>query len=128
LTTPSLPRSDTLRRSFSSRRIGACSISAAVGAGLRCISPKFAVRASPASHYRNDSSRLHARAAEKGLSDKIGFRLQDYRDVPEKFDRIVSVGMFEHVGVGFYDAFFGKCSSYAVRSHHKLSKAHQYPA
>jgi cyclopropane-fatty-acyl-phospholipid synthase len=53
----------------------------------------------------------HARAAEKGLSDKIGFRLQDYRDVPEQFDRIVSVGMFEHVGVGFYDAFFGKCSS-----------------
>jgi cyclopropane-fatty-acyl-phospholipid synthase len=52
-----------------------------------------------------------ARAAEKGLSDKIGFRLQDYRDVPEQFDRIVSVGMFEHVGVGFYDAFFGKCSS-----------------
>ena len=51
-----------------------------------------------------------ARAAEKGLSDKIEFRLQDYRDVPEKFDRIVSVGMFEHVGVGFYDAFFGKCS------------------
>jgi cyclopropane-fatty-acyl-phospholipid synthase len=54
---------------------------------------------------------VHARAAEKGLSDKIEFRLQDYRDVPEKFDRIVSVGMFEHVGVGFYDAFFGKCSS-----------------
>src|SRR5436190_1291628 len=51
-----------------------------------------------------------ARAAEKGLSDKVGFRLQDYRDVPEKFDRIVSVGMFEHVGVGFYDGFFGKCS------------------
>jgi cyclopropane-fatty-acyl-phospholipid synthase len=51
------------------------------------------------------------RAAEKGLADKVEFRLQDYRDVPEKFDRIVSVGMFEHVGVGFYDAFFGKCSS-----------------
>ncbi len=29
--------------------------------------------------------------------------------MPQKFDRIVSVGMFEHVGVGFYDAFFGKC-------------------
>ena len=51
------------------------------------------------------------RAAEKGLSDKVEFRLQDYRDVPKKFDRIVSVGMFEHVGIGFYDAFFGKCSS-----------------
>ena len=52
-----------------------------------------------------------ARAAEKGLSDKIQFRLQDYRDVQERFDRIVSVGMFEHVGVGFYDAFFRKCSA-----------------
>jgi cyclopropane-fatty-acyl-phospholipid synthase len=51
------------------------------------------------------------RAAEKGLTDKVEFRLQDYRDVPEKFDRIVSVGMFEHVGVGFYDAFFRKCNT-----------------
>ena len=49
------------------------------------------------------------RAAEKGLSEKVEFRLQDYRDVSERFDRIVSVGMFEHVGVGFYDAFFRKC-------------------
>jgi cyclopropane-fatty-acyl-phospholipid synthase len=45
------------------------------------------------------------RAEEKGLADRIEFRLQDYRDVPETFDRIVSVGMFEHVGVGFYDVF-----------------------
>src|SRR5262245_8476381 len=50
------------------------------------------------------------RAAEKGLSDEIEFRLQDYRDVPENFDRIVSVGMFEHVGLNCYDAFFGKCA------------------
>jgi cyclopropane-fatty-acyl-phospholipid synthase len=49
------------------------------------------------------------RAAEKGVSGQVEFRLQDYRDVPETFDRIVSVGMFEHVGVGFYDAFFRKC-------------------
>ncbi len=49
------------------------------------------------------------RAAERGLSDMVEFRLQDYRDVPERYDRIVSVGMFEHVGVGFYDAFFRKC-------------------
>src|SRR5260370_1177142 len=57
----------------------------------------------------NNLIRARERAAEKGLSDKAEFRLQDYRDVPEKFDRIVSVGMFEHVGVGFYDAFFRKC-------------------
>jgi cyclopropane-fatty-acyl-phospholipid synthase len=50
------------------------------------------------------------RAAEKNLSASVEFRMQDYRDVPEKFDRIVSVGMFEHVGVGYYDAYFKKCA------------------
>jgi cyclopropane-fatty-acyl-phospholipid synthase len=55
-------------------------------------------------------ARARVRAAEKGLSDAVEFRLQDYRDVSERFDRIVSVGMFEHVGVGFYDAFFEKCA------------------
>jgi cyclopropane-fatty-acyl-phospholipid synthase len=49
------------------------------------------------------------RAAERGLSDAVEFRLQDYRDVPDQFDRIVSVGMFEHVGVGFYETFFRRC-------------------
>jgi cyclopropane-fatty-acyl-phospholipid synthase len=49
-----------------------------------------------------------ARAAAAGLSDRIEFRLQDYRDVPERFDRVVSVGMFEHVGVPHYGTFFAK--------------------
>jgi cyclopropane-fatty-acyl-phospholipid synthase len=40
----------------------------------------------------------------------VEFRLQDYRDVDGRFDRIVSVGMFEHVGVNHYDAFFRKCA------------------
>ena len=47
------------------------------------------------------------RAAAEGLSCE--FRIQDYRKVAEKFDRIVSVGMFEHVGKRYYDAFFRKC-------------------
>ena len=47
------------------------------------------------------------RAAEKGL-ECARFRLQDYRDVTGPFDRIVSVGMFEHVGVNHYDTFFQK--------------------
>src|SRR5262249_32382497 len=51
-----------------------------------------------------------ARAAENGLTRSVDFRLQDYRDVRETFDRIVSVGMFEHVGVGFYDTFFRQCA------------------
>jgi cyclopropane-fatty-acyl-phospholipid synthase len=50
----------------------------------------------------------NARAAEKGLSGRSRFLLQDYRDVTGPFDRIVSVGMFEHVGVGHYDTFFKK--------------------
>ena len=50
------------------------------------------------------------RAAEKHLTERAEFRLQDYREVGERFDRIVSVGMFEHVGVGFYDVFFRKCA------------------
>ncbi|MBB4284362.1 SAM-dependent methyltransferase [Roseospira goensis] len=48
------------------------------------------------------------RAAEAGLEDLVEFRLQDYRQVPETFDRIVSVGMFEHVGVNHYVEFFRK--------------------
>ena len=50
------------------------------------------------------------RADEKGLAGRIEFRLQDYRDIAERFDRIVSVGMFEHVGVTHFDAFFRKCA------------------
>jgi cyclopropane-fatty-acyl-phospholipid synthase len=48
------------------------------------------------------------RAAESGLGDRVAFRLQDYRDVEEQFDRIVSVGMFEHVGVAHFDEYFDK--------------------
>ena len=48
------------------------------------------------------------RAAEKGLADRARFNLQDYRDAEGPFDRIVSVGMFEHVGVNHYDTFFRK--------------------
>jgi len=50
------------------------------------------------------------RADEKKLSNRIEFRLQDYRDVTGPFDRIISVGMFEHVGVDYYDHFFRHCA------------------
>ena len=50
----------------------------------------------------------NARAAEKNLSAK--FFLEDYRDVTGPFDRIVSVGMFEHVGVDFYETYFRRCA------------------
>ena len=50
----------------------------------------------------------NARAAEKNLTAK--FFLEDYRDVTGPFDRIVSVGMFEHVGVDFYETYFRRCA------------------
>jgi cyclopropane-fatty-acyl-phospholipid synthase len=41
-----------------------------------------------------------------GASTNVSFRLQDYRDVTGRFDRIVSVGMFEHVGLPYYGTYF----------------------
>ena len=52
----------------------------------------------------------NARAAEKNLAGSAKFLLQDYRDIPGPFDRIVSVGMFEHVGVDFYETYFRRCA------------------
>src|SRR5881398_290703 len=49
------------------------------------------------------------RAAAAGVSDHVKFELIDYRLLNESFDRIVSVGMFEHVGAAHYDEFFDKC-------------------
>ena len=46
------------------------------------------------------------RAAQAGLSDRVRFYLRDYREETESYDRIVSVGMFEHVGVNQYPTFF----------------------
>ncbi|WP_435540965.1 class I SAM-dependent methyltransferase [Azospirillum sp. ST 5-10] len=48
------------------------------------------------------------RAAQAGLADRIRFELCDYREMKGQFDRIVSVGMFEHVGVPHYGRFFAK--------------------
>jgi cyclopropane-fatty-acyl-phospholipid synthase len=52
-----------------------------------------------------------ARAADAGVADKVTFELIDYRAVTGPFDRIVSVGMFEHVGPPHYRTFFEKCRS-----------------
>jgi cyclopropane-fatty-acyl-phospholipid synthase len=51
------------------------------------------------------------RAAAAGLADRVRFHLQDYREEAGRYDRIVSVGMFEHVGVNHYPAFFAKLKS-----------------
>ena len=49
------------------------------------------------------------RAEEAGVADRVKFQLIDYRLLDGKFDRIVSVGMFEHVGAAHYEEFYGKC-------------------
>jgi len=51
------------------------------------------------------------RAEEAGVADRVKFELIDYRKVEGTFDRIVSVGMFEHVGPPRYRTFFAKCRS-----------------
>lgn len=50
------------------------------------------------------------RARNAGLADRTRFHLRDYRAESGKYDRIVSVGMFEHVGVNHYGSFFRKVS------------------
>jgi cyclopropane-fatty-acyl-phospholipid synthase len=58
------------------------------------------------------SREQHALASERarkaGVAHRVRFELIDYRELTQKFDRIVSVGMFEHVGVRHYNEFFAK--------------------
>lgn len=46
------------------------------------------------------------RAVTAGLSDRVDFDIKDYRNLTEAYDKIVSVGMFEHVGVPHYREYF----------------------
>ncbi len=55
---------------------------------------------------REQLAEARARAAAEGLADRVRFELVDYRAVTGQFDRVVSVGMFEHVGVGYFRPFF----------------------
>jgi len=48
------------------------------------------------------------KAKELNLENQVTFKLMDYREMKEKFDRIVSVGMFEHVGRKFYNKFYNQ--------------------
>ncbi|MCM8594805.1 cyclopropane-fatty-acyl-phospholipid synthase family protein [Accumulibacter sp.] len=57
---------------------------------------------------RNQHDYARARVDDEGLAGRVDIRLQDYRDVPghEVFDRIASIGMFEHVGLAKLPAYF----------------------
>lgn len=59
------------------------------------------------SEEQHDYARQRAATAPHG--DKVNFQLRDYREIEGRFDRIVSVGMFEHVGVNHFREFFRKC-------------------
>jgi cyclopropane-fatty-acyl-phospholipid synthase len=69
-----------------------------------------------------------ARAAERGLADRLDYRLIDYRELKGRFDRIVSVGMFEHVGQPHYGEFFAKLRDLladdGVAVLHAIGRAH----
>jgi cyclopropane-fatty-acyl-phospholipid synthase len=57
---------------------------------------------------REQHALAQSRAQAAGLADRVRFELRDYRELDQRFDRIVSVGMFEHVGVTHYNEFFAK--------------------
>jgi cyclopropane-fatty-acyl-phospholipid synthase len=67
---------------------------------------EFGARVTGITLSQEQLTEARARAAAEGLEDRVRFELLDYRAVPQRFDRIVSVGMFEHVGVGYYGDFF----------------------
>jgi cyclopropane-fatty-acyl-phospholipid synthase len=67
---------------------------------------EFGARVVALTLSREQHAYATARIAEAGLADRVEIRLQDYRDVPERFDRIASVEMFEAVGEAYWPAFF----------------------
>ena len=56
----------------------------------------------------NQFNTASQRAQEEGLNDRVTFALQDYRNEEDQYDRIVSIGMFEHVGIKYFKTFFKK--------------------
>lgn len=67
------------------------------------------------------------RAQQRGIADRVKFHLKDYRHLDQRYDRIVSVGMFEHVGVGHFPEFFAKVKSlladHGVAALHSINRS-----
>ncbi len=78
---------------------GALVIRAAEKFGARCLGITLSQR-----QFELATERVRA----AGLQDRVEIRLQDYRDVQGPFDRITSVGMFEHVGLDYLTEYFGR--------------------
>ena len=78
------------------------------GALIMRAAEKFGAKAVGVTLSRNQYDLARERIAAAGLADRCEVRLQDYRDLSGKFDRIASVGMFEHVGLRNLRAYFSK--------------------
>jgi cyclopropane-fatty-acyl-phospholipid synthase len=72
------------------------------------LSQEFGVEVTGVTLSKEQLAVSSRRALEGGLADRVRFKLLDYRQAKERYDRIVSVGMFEHVGVAHYIEFFTK--------------------
>jgi cyclopropane-fatty-acyl-phospholipid synthase len=85
-----------------------------VGAGwgglLMWAAEKYGVTGHGITLSKNQHAHVNQLIEEKGLQGRVKMELRDYRDLPEtdQFDRIASVGMFEHVGLAFLPAYFSK--------------------
>lgn len=69
---------------------------------------KFGARCVGITLSRKQFELASERVRQAGLQDRVDIRLQDYRDVQGPFDRITSVGMFEHVGLKHLEAYFAR--------------------
>jgi cyclopropane-fatty-acyl-phospholipid synthase len=81
------------------------------GALVMRAAEKFGARCVGITLSKNQYALAQERVRQAGLSDRVEIRLQDYRDVSGTFDRITSVGMFEHVGIRHLPEYFGKICS-----------------
>lgn len=70
---------------------------------------KYGCRVTSLTLSENQLREARKRVAERGLSDRIEFRLEDYRKTRGSYDRIVSIEMIEAVGHDFYEDYFAQC-------------------
>ena len=80
------------------------------GALILRAAQNWGVRATGITLSKNQHDHVATKIAELGLSDRVRVQLLDYKDLPEDrlYDKIASIGMFEHVGVRNYPRYFGK--------------------
>jgi len=71
---------------------------------------RYGVRAHGITLSQNQFDHVRGEIARRGLGDRVRVELRDYQDLPDEpaYDKIASVGMFEHVGVARFPRYFGK--------------------